>query len=207
MDEIQTTHAYRIGFGNYNAFFGAWVKRGFFTKRRLFMWLGLAFVMMFFSIGGVQLLLSQINKTGQMPAGTFNGLFWGIMAVATIVTSLLFSAFIVYVLTLPVIYMLQVAAFLVGGLRRRTQGIAVSAQHVTKTVDEAVSETPWPGVHTIVSTRQTILIFTSRNSAMVIPKSAFDTPEGADRFVVAAQHFWLEATGGPDAKKHPEAHF
>ena len=206
MDEMHTTHAYRIGFGNYNAFFAAWMKRGFFTRRRLLIWLGMTLVMLFLSVGLSMYAQSILGKPHGHPLEVSRG-FWMAVIAGIIVSSLLCSAVIVYLLSLSLIYVLQLAGFLLGNIRRRTQGVALSAPHITKTVDDVARETPWSQVHDIVAMKQTLLIFTSRNSAMVIPKSAFETPENADRFVAAAQHFWTEATGGLDAKKHPEAHF
>ncbi len=205
-DATLSSHDYRIGFGDFNAFFGAWLKRGFFTRQRLYIWLGMAAALSLLTLGTIPVLLSGMNKAQKLPF-QMDALFWCVMIAVFVLSCLIFSGIIVYLLTLPLIYVVQLAGFILGSIRRRKQSVALSSQRIAKTVDDAVSETPWSRVHSVTATRQTVLIFTSRNSAMVIPKRAFDTAEMAEAFAASAQHYWTEATGGKDAAKHPEAHF
>ena len=205
-DATLSSQDYRIGFGDYNAFFGAWLRRGFFTKQRLYIWLGMAAALLFLTLGTIPLLLSGINKAQKLPFQA-DALFWCIVIAVFVLSCLVFSGIIVYLLTLPLIYITQLAGFILGSIRRRKQRVALSPHLVTKTVDDVINETPWARVHSIAATRGTILIFNSRNSAMVIPKRAFDTLEAAEAFAAKANHYWTEATGGKDAAKHPEAHF
>ena len=121
--------------------------------------------------------------------------------------SLIITAFVVYLLSALFVYVAQVTGFVLTRARRPVQSVALSHQAATKHVGEEMSVTEWSAIHLVVATGHTVLLFTGRNSAIIIPKSAFASPEEADQFAASAAHFWTEATGGKDAKKHPEAHF
>lgn len=205
-DATLSSQDYKIGLGNYNAFFGAWLKRGFFTRQRLYLWFAVTvgiIGMGFYQMRGHLGTFSFVKHPGL----SFEIFLLGVSFVVGSLVYLLFSALIVYGLSALLTYVSQLIGFLLGSATRRPQTVTITPHAVTKYIGDASSTLAWSNIARVVATRRSVLLFTGRNSAIIVPKRAFDTPEAADAFAASAQHFWTEATGGKDAAKHPEAHF
>jgi hypothetical protein len=184
--DSEMTVRYRVGLGNYVAFFGAWIKRTLFDKtnrRRLLIYAA--------GIGVVQAIgVSSIVKLMQdsyMP----ELIFWAMIAVVLVVTSFIYAAIFVFVLAPLLQFLWHIGRYLASPKPEQT--VALSADGVTKHTLDTETTTAWRGVTVFVETRKTVLLFTGRNAAMIIPKSAFASSEDADRFTVAARHHWEDA--------------
>lgn len=64
--------------------------------------------------------------------------------------------------------------------------IRVTAQGVSSRIGNVTSEIPWDAVQRVVDTRGCILLFTGRNSGLILPRRAFVSHEEADRMLAFA---------------------
>lgn len=170
MTELATA-TYRIDFASHNAFVLAWLRRNVFSRRnlgRFLVFAGLAAVLCFVQMKGLAGPARQVLAAG-----------------AAILSGLIIGAAMVYVLAPVTIWLWQMLSFGFGGLRLRDQAVRLTGSGVEKTVGADSHVTGWDGIHEVVDTRRALLLFTGRNSAMVIPKSAFATPEAATVFADA----------------------
>jgi hypothetical protein len=100
---------------------------------------------------------------------------------------------IVFVVGPPMIYITQALAFALGPLRKRTSHLRADASGIDKTTDNVESRTKWRDFADVVVTRKTVLLFTNRNCAAIVPKSAFASPAEAEAFAAFAKAQWAEA--------------
>ncbi|HVV16908.1 MAG TPA: YcxB family protein [Polyangia bacterium] len=177
---------YRVGFGNYVAFFGAWLKRSLFdrvSRRRLLVYAGILGVVQ----GGAMSMLALPLLVGGLPGPVF----WAIIAITLVVTSFIYAAIFVFILGPLLQFLWHTGRYLFNPKVEQT--VSLSTAGLTKTLVDAETTTTWRTVTALVETRKTLLLFTSRNAAMIIPKSAFASGEEADQFVAAARHHWEDA--------------
>lgn len=179
---------YKIGFGTLNAFFWAWVKRNNFSKRKLIVMLILAVLMAL--VAFLPMLPALVKDFHDSP---FPLLLSGIFILFSGIVFVLMSSIIMYVLSPIMSYVVQVFSFVFGPMRRRTNSIRIDTAGLHKTSDGQLSEFAWFKVHEVVDTRSSVLIFTNRNCAVMVPKSAFATPEAADIFARSAVEYWTDA--------------
>jgi len=170
---------YRVGMANLNAFFGTWLKRTWFdrTSRRRFL-LYWAIVTALIGIGLRSFIADKHMWQSDLVINLIGGALGGI-------AFLLYSAVITFVLTQalgpPLIYLAQTATFTFGPMG------------VDKTTDETESRTKWRDFTAVVETKRTVLLFTPRDSATIVPKSAFASPSEAEAFAAFAKAQWKEA--------------
>ncbi len=182
---------YRVGMANLNAFFGTWLKRTWFdrTSRRRFL-LYWAIVTALIGIGLRSFIADKHMWQSDLVINLIGGALGGI-------AFLLYSAVITFVLTQvlgpPLIYLAQTATFAFGPMRKRVSRLRATPVGVDKTTDETESRTKWRDFTAVVETKRTVLLFTSRNSATIVPKSAFASPSEADAFAAFAKARWKEA--------------
>ena len=98
-----------------------------------------------------------------------------------------------YVLSPVMSYVVQLFSFVFGPMRRRTNSIRVDTGGFHKTANDELNTLEWSHVHEVVATKSSILIFTNRNCAVMVPKSAFATPDAADAFAQSAIRYWTDA--------------
>ncbi len=103
------------------------------------------------------------------------------------------SSVIIYVISPVLSYVVQLITYIFGPLPRRKNSIRIDYEGLHKTSNGQASDFAWNKVHAVVDTRSSILIFTNRNCAVMIPKSAFATHDAADAFAQKALEYWTDA--------------
>jgi len=178
---------YQVSLGNLNAFFAVWWKRSW-LDRTSWIRFGIyttvvivAFASPFWAFG-----LGKYT-VGYAPSFILFMAFF--LIVAALVTALAFTFAIAPLLA----YVAQLASFALGSMRRHTNQLHATAAGVDKTVGDVETRTQWKGFTRISNTKTTVLLFTSRNSATIIPKSAFASPAEAEAFAAFAKAQWDEA--------------
>ena len=102
------------------------------------------------------------------------------------------TAFILTFLVGPIFtYLAQLATFILGPMRKRTSVLKASPAGVDKITGDIESQTKWRDFAAVVETKKTILLFTSRNAATIVPKSAFAAE--AEAFAAFAKARWEDA--------------
>lgn len=191
MSEPYFDVTYRVGFGNLNAFFGAWLKRTWFdrTNRRRFL-LYWAVIAALIGFGLRSMMTSRDFWRADLMVNLISGVLGGVVF-------LLYTAVIAFVLTQvlgpPLIYLTQAATFIFGPLRKRTSQLRADAAGIDKTTNGVAGQTKWRDFTDVVVTRKTVLLFTNRNCATIVPKSAFTTPAEAEAFAAFAHAQWTDA--------------
>lgn len=182
---------YRVGMSNLNAFFGTWLKRTWFdrTSRRRFL-LNWAIVTALIGIGLRSFIADKHMWQSDLGINLIAGALGGI-------AFLLYSAAITFVLTQvlgpPLVYLAQTAAFVFGPTRRRISHLRADAGGIDRRADGVSSQTKWRDFTAVVETKNSVLLFTHRNSATIVPKSAFASPAKAEAFAAFAKAQWNEA--------------
>ncbi len=178
---------YRVGMGDLNAFFWAWWKRTRFDKAnwKRFTVYALAIVgLLIFS------LKSWISKSYTVGFGPF---FTVYITVFFAVFGLLTALALTFVVGPLLTYLLQLAAFAFGPMRHRVCHLRATNTGLEKTSKAVESQTKWRDFAGVVDTRRTVLLFTNRNCATIIPKSAFASPTEAEAFAAFAKAQWEDA--------------
>jgi hypothetical protein len=103
------------------------------------------------------------------------------------------SSIIMYVLSPLLSYAVQLFSFVFGPMRRRVNSIRIDKVGFHRTSNGEPNALGWNEVHEVVATKSSILIFTNRNCAVMVPKSAFTNRETADAFAQAAVTYWTDA--------------
>ena len=172
---------YRPNLSAYDAFFATWLKRSLFTRQRLVVCLVTGLAMAVICMGPI---LPQIVKGSHGAT-----LFWAstVFCVIALVTGVIMAAIFVYAASPLLTYLLQAAAFMVTANSRPQRTIEISDTGISKSTGDSNS---WSSIHEVVDTRSTVLIFTNRNCAVMIPKSAFATPSEAEMFATSAMTHW-----------------
>jgi len=196
---------YRLTFTTFNSFFLAWMKSGFFTRTRFYIWFGLAITLAVVTFWQTRQVATQMFSDMNAMAAGGAAIFWLLMFVFTIIFYLLLSGIFVYMFSALLTYAAQAIGFALGSLRHRVQSVTVAQDGLVKQVDNAPHDICWANVVKIVDTKRVVLFFTGRNSATIVPKTAFASAEDADAFSAAAVSYWTGATGGED--KAIAAHF
>lgn len=180
---------YRVGFGNLNAFFGAWWKRTWFdgTSWKRF---GL------YTLGITVLHIVALHSYLAKPI--FHVPVWDyimqiVMGIVAVLISAAYAFILVFLLAPLFTYLAQTIVFAFGPIRKRVSHLKADTAGINKTTDEIASQTKWRDVAGVVVTKTTVLLFTHRNSATLIPKSAFATPAQAEAFAAFAKAYWTEA--------------
>ncbi len=180
---------YRVGIGNLNAFFGAWWKRTRFDKvnwKRLGLYaLGIEAMMLFATW---PTLTSQI-----VAASFFDDERRIILGILELTGSLVLALPLVFAVGPALTYAVQLATFTFGPMRRRVSHMRATTAGIDKTTGDIASQTKWRDFTGIVVTRKTVLLFTNRNCAAIVPKSAFASPAEAEAFAAFATAQWAEA--------------
>lgn len=178
----EMTVRYKVGFGNYVAFFGSWLKRSLFDRtshRRFLIYSLVAAALLAFSMWQ--------HATGFITSS----LGWIFVVVSIVITALLCAAILVFILGPLLLFIWHTGRYLFNP--KVEQAVSLSSAGITKTSADNETTTEWRAVTAFVETRKTVLLFTGRNAAMIIPKSAFSSPGDADRFTAAARHHWEDA--------------
>ena len=183
---------YRVGFADMNAFFGAWQKRTWFdrtNRRRFLLFTGVILALTAFSARPFlkQILIWPFQQ------------FWlnALYGAVFLLVSVLWCGCVAFVLTFflsPLLtYCTQLLTFAFGPMRKRTSRVRTSVAGIDKTTGEVESRTKWHDIVAVVDTKKTVLLFTNRNCAAIIPKSAFASPEDAQAFATFAKAQWDDA--------------
>lgn len=183
---------YRVGLGNLNAFFGAWLKRTWFdrTNRRRYL---------LYSLGTLGLLLLGIypfiSSSHFWPSGGLGiDVAFGAFAILFLCLACGFFGFVLVFFVGPFMtYVAQLLVFALGPMRKRTSHMRATTAGIEKKTGETESATKWREFTGVVVTRKTVLLFTNRNCAAIVPKSAFTTVAEAEAFAAFAQKQWADA--------------
>ncbi|GGZ29980.1 hypothetical protein GCM10011273_15150 [Asticcacaulis endophyticus] len=90
-------------------------------------------------------------------------------------------------------YLTQLLIFVISPVSRRENQVEITSSKLFKSSGNKDSETDWAKIYDVSETRKTILLFYNKNSAIIIPKSAFDSSDDADVFAKASSKHWLLA--------------
>ncbi len=180
---------YRVGFGNLNAFFGVWLKRTWFDRAN---WKRFGLYTLGIAVLHIVALHSYLTKP------VFNVPMWDyamqiVMGVALILISAVYAFIAVFLLGALFTYSAQTMVFAFGPMRKRVSHLKANAAGFEKTANEIASRTNWHDVAGVVVTKTTVVLFANRNSATLIPKSAFASPAEAEAFAAFAKAQWEDA--------------
>lgn len=64
--------------------------------------------------------------------------------------------------------------------------ISVTEHSIASHLGEVMSEIPWKAIKRVADSRGCIILFTGRNSGLILPRRAFDTPQDADQLLAFA---------------------
>ena len=175
---------YRPNLVAYNAFFGMWLKRNLFTRQRLLTALAAGCALM--AIGVAPIMAHDLRDD------LFRGHIWLTIAVGVVslIMCLILTALFVYVASPLLTYLFQAAVFIVTANSRPMRTIEISEAGLSKSTGDSNT---WPSIHEVVDTRSAVLIFTNKNCAVMIPKSAFATVKEAETFATSAVDYWQDA--------------
>ena len=178
---------YRVGFDNLNAFFGAWLKRTWFDKTN---WKRFGLYALIVTGLLAASSWSWIAKQYAVGFGPFFAVYIAVdLAVCGCVTAFILTFLVGPILT----YLAQLATFILGPMGKRTTGLKASPAGVDRTTGDIESQTKWRNFTAVVKTKNSVLLFTHRNSATIVPKSAFASPAEAEAFAACAKAQWNEA--------------
>jgi len=183
---------YRVGFDNLNAFFGVWLNRTWFdrTSRRRFLLYSLGILGLL--LLGMYPILSGSHFWPSDEIG-INAAFGVFATVCLCLTCAFFGFVLVFIVGPFMTYGAQLLVFAVGPMPRRISRVRATTAGVDKTTGESSAVTKWRDFTSVVVTRKTVLLFTNRNCAAIIPKSAFASPAEAEAFAAFAKAQWTEA--------------
>ncbi|MFT3996380.1 MAG: YcxB family protein [Asticcacaulis sp.] len=171
------TETYQITAADTGAFFSAWSARRRFNRRNLIFF---ALVTLFFS---VCLLTSGNLVTELFRQSLFTGLAFCVFAVVMMAAV---SGVIIFGLTPVVGYLLQVLKF-VSSPRPPSQSVSLSEEGLIKHQDNAEQTIDWAAVTDFVETRRLLLVHTSPNCALIVPKRAFSSAETLTAFTLQVE--------------------
>ncbi len=180
---------YRVGLGNLNAFFAAWWKQTWFDKAN---WKRFAL----YALGIALLHLFAMQTFVRKPV--FQETSWNLgldisMGIAAILLSAVYAFILVFLLAPFITYIVQLAIFAAGPTRRKVTDLKADANGIDKMTGKVESRHKWRDFTRLVETRKAVILFTGRNSATIVPKSAFATPAEAEAFAAFAKAQWAEA--------------
>ncbi len=173
------TAPYRIDFASYNAFVGAWLKRTYFTRRNLPRFLLFAVLIAATSFWNSRGYADTIGMV--------------ILALISILGGLALSAIVTYAIAPALIWLWQAIVYFTAPLPKRLQSARLNESGVEKAVGDERHLTGWNGIHDVVEVKKAILLFTNRNCAMIVPRSAFATPRAATVFFEMAETLSIRA--------------
>lgn len=171
------TQPYRIGFGDHNAFVWAWIARNSFTRRSLPRFVMTAGAIVLFSL----FYVFQAFAGGNAP----HAMVW-VITLSSLLVSIVFAAILVYGVWPLLTWAWQMLSFTAGPARRPAQSVRLTSEGIEKTMDGASHLFAWESFQDLSVKGSTLLLFNGRNSAMIVPRSAFATPADAEAFAVAA---------------------
>ncbi|MCR6660356.1 MAG: YcxB family protein [Asticcacaulis sp.] len=183
---------YRITFETFNDFFGAWLKRNFFTRRRLVIALVLSIGLMVATAVVSWKMYAELLILPNTPLWP-NILIAGVMIVVALLLYFVLAIIPVYIFSPILSYLWLVVTFAIGPVRKRVNSAEISQQGISKSYEQHNHITPWNVVYDLVETKKSFLIFTNRNCAMMIPKAGFASSEQAKAFWSTAQNYWQQA--------------
>lgn len=189
------SNSYQVSFAAFNSFFLTWMKSGFFTRRRLYVWLGMSVVLAVATLWQAHRSVAGILVKTSSVTGAPGILIEFLAFIFLVVFYLLFSGIFLYVLSAVLTYVSQTLVFASGSNRRRLQSVAISEQGMVKHVDGVIHSAPWAAISDIVDARHAILFFTGRNSTTIVPKTAFASDADAAEFFTQANSFCQRAAG------------
>ncbi len=188
-DQILSTKDYIIRFENYQGFIGYWLKTNLFSTANRNRFLIYSVIITIMLCASILPLLNNALKKG--------GADWLIpvifVAVSLLLGSVFIAAIMVYLIGPILIYAIQTATFFIGPMRKRINTVALSASGIHKVSNNTSSELAWSAVYDVIETRKTILVFTNRKCALIVPKNAFDALETANKFASQAKDYWTQA--------------
>ena len=167
------TAPYKIGLSDHSAFVVTWLRRNVFSRGNL-----VRFALFAVLISGLMAFYSHpiAEKIGQKDAGfgTFFEIFSFLFGIAL-------AAILVYGLAPLTTYLLQILSF--QGRPRVSQTVRLTDAGVEKAIDGESHTFDWDVIEDVVETKKTVLLFTARNSAMIVSKAAFPSPSDARAFI------------------------
>jgi hypothetical protein len=178
MNNIQTeTPKFKLTLRDFSAFYAVWRKRNILFQteaRRLGLYM--------FLLAAVLLWNSRANMLSPDLSFGMKGATIVFYVIAIFLFALLLAAFLAFIISPAMIYIWQAVRFLIGPVGKYPQTLKASLEGIVKTVNETSHTTAWADVSDFVETKKTLLIFTGKNSAFIVPRSAFASDESAADF-------------------------
>jgi hypothetical protein len=179
---------YQLSLGNLNAFFGAWWERTWFDKgnwKRFSLYTLAITVLHIFALQGIAHTIFKNTA--------FNVGWMAVLAIVAVLLSAVYAFILVFLLSPLVTYVAQLLVFVFGPARKKISIVKANTDGIDKAMDQIVSQMKWRDVVSVVETRKAVLLFINRNSATIVPKSAFASPAEAEAFAAFAKARWQDA--------------
>ncbi|WP_189485759.1 YcxB family protein [Asticcacaulis endophyticus] len=186
------TNSYKIKSENLTDFFTVWLKKHYFDKnlwRKL--WISSAIIIAIMMFVTVPILTTMTSDLNDYPWLGPIVIFFTILI--TCLACLLMTAAFLFVASPLINYLTQLLIFVISPVSRRENQVEITSSKLFKSSGNKDSETDWAKIYDVSETRKTILLFYNKNSAIIIPKSAFDSSDDADVFAKASSKHWLLA--------------
>ncbi|MGN6423906.1 MAG: YcxB family protein [Asticcacaulis sp.] len=98
-----------------------------------------------------------------------------------------------YIITPVLTYIHGVTQFAFGKAVKVQHNLSISGEGVTKSSQLATVSIPWTSLYAIDETRSTILFFTNRRCAIMLPRTAFASFADSEGFLAAARTWFRQA--------------
>lgn len=175
MSDVTYRVDYYYRLKNLNDFMSVWFGKALFSRNRMLGFVALAIFLF---------------ATSQIGVSSFH-FNWIILAITAT-----FSGLLIYVLLPAVTWISTLLMLGLGKQRRLRRIIEITPEKLISSSEEMNVTMNWSAIHDVRSTTQTILLFTNRNCAFVVPKDAFETLAAANSFTDASTRYWKEALSG-----------
>jgi hypothetical protein len=173
MDDATTSlNGYSIKVSDYSAFYRAYLRHNYWTLSRCLWTVGYA-AFLFFVV-----FASKPN----------HAMDWADMIIMTVL-----AISVSYIVTPVLTYIHGVTQFAFGKAVKVQHNLSISGEGVTKSSPLATVSIPWTSLYAIDETRSTILFFTNRRCAIMLPKSAFASLESTVSFLSTARSYLAQA--------------
>lgn len=110
---------------------------------------------------------------------------------AALIVCLSLSGLTFFVFIPLVTWILTFCQLSMGKTAKIQRNIEITDTEVTSSTKLTRTTMTWAAVHDVRETRKTILLFTNKKCAFIIPKKAFASPEDAVHFFKFARSQWL----------------
>jgi len=116
-----------------------------------------------------------------------------IIGLGDVVIASVLAFAVMYVLVPIMTYLVGIIQFITGKMPKVSHNLSITEQAVTKSSPLASVTVPWSALYAVDQSKGAIFFFTSRNCAIMIPKSALASRQIAQEFFTTAKSYWQQA--------------